>query len=179
MLIGEIIKVAFQAIRANKMRSILTMLGIVIGIAAVITMVALGEGAQRAVSERLQQLGTNVLSVNPGQQMFGGVDRGSGAALLVQDAEALMRDPRYIKDVSPEMDRRLQVGYGNGNANTSIRGVWPNSFKINNLAVEYGRVFNEGENRGRRRIAVLGARVGDQLNVATTSLIGKTITIKG
>ena len=89
MLLDETIKVAFSAIRANKMRSMLTMLGIVIGIAAVITMVALGEGAQRSVSERLQQLGTNILSVNPGQQMFGGVDRGAGAPLLVQDAEAL------------------------------------------------------------------------------------------
>ncbi len=179
MLFDEIIKVAFSAIRANKMRSMLTMLGIVIGIAAVITMVALGEGAQRSVSERLQQLGTNVLSVNPGQQMFGGVDRGAGAPLLVQDAEALLRDPRYIKDVSPEMDRRLQVTYGNGNANTSIRGIWPNGFEINNIEVQYGRLFTEGENRGRRRVAVLGARVGEQLNVETTSLIGKAITIRG
>ncbi|HEX6064019.1 MAG TPA: ABC transporter permease [Longimicrobiales bacterium] len=179
MLLDEIIKVAFGAIRANKMRSMLTMLGIVIGIAAVITMVALGEGAQRSVSERLQQLGTNILSVNPGQQMFGGVDRGAGAPLLVQDAEALLRDPRYIKDVSPEMDRRLQVTYGNGNANTSIRGIWPNGFEINNIEVQYGRLFNEGENRGRRRVAVLGARVGEQLNVETTSLIGKTVTIRG
>ena len=179
MLLDEIIKVAFGAIRANKMRSMLTMLGIVIGIAAVITMVALGEGAQRSVSERLQQLGTNILSVNPGQQMFGGVDRGAGAPLLVQDAEALLRDPRYIKDVSPEMDRRLQVTYGNGNANTSIRGIWPNGFEINNIEVQYGRLFTEGENRGRRRVAVLGARVGEQLNVETTSLIGKTITIRG
>jgi putative ABC transport system permease protein len=179
MLLDEIIKVAFSAIRANKMRSILTMLGIVIGIAAVITMVALGEGAQRSVSERLQQLGTNVLSVNPGQQMWGGVDRGSGAPLLVQDAEALLREPRYIKDVSPEMDRRLQVTYGNGNSNSSIRGIWPNGFAINNLEAQYGRLFNEGENRGRRRVAVIGARVGEQLNVETTSLLGKTITIRG
>jgi putative ABC transport system permease protein len=179
MLVDEIIKVAFSAIRANKMRSILTMLGIVIGIAAVITMVALGEGAKRSVAERLQALGTNVLSVNPGQQMWGGVDRGSGAALLVQDAEALMRDPKYIKDVSPEMDRRLQVGYGNSNANLSIRGLWPNGFAINNLHVEHGRAFNEGENRGRRRIAILGARVGDQLNIETANLLGKTITIRG
>ena len=179
MLLDEIVKVAFGAIRANKMRSMLTMLGIVIGIAAVITMVALGEGAQRSVSERLQQLGTNVLSVNPGQQQFGGVDRVTGAPLLVQDAEALLRDPRNIKDVSPEMDRRFQVTYGNGNANTSIRGIWPNGFEINNLEVAYGRLFNEGENRGRRRVAVLGARVGEQLNVETTSLVGKTITIRG
>ncbi len=179
MLLDEIIKVAFSAIRANKMRSILTMLGIVIGIAAVITMVALGEGAQRSVSERLQQLGTNVLSVNPGQQMFGGVDRGAGAPLLVQDAEALLRDPRNIKDVSPEMDRRFQVTYGNGNSNTSIRGIWPTAFSINNLEIEHGRLFNEGENRGRRRVAVLGARVGEQLNVETSNLMGKTITIRG
>ncbi|HEY0670682.1 MAG TPA: ABC transporter permease [Longimicrobiales bacterium] len=179
MLLDEIIKVAFGAIRANKMRSVLTMLGIVIGIAAVITMVALGEGAQRSVQERLQALGTNVLSVNPGQQMFGGVDRGAGAPLLVQDAEALLRDPRAIKDASPEMDRRLQVAYGNSNANTSIRGVWPSGFEINNLEVTHGRLFNEGENRGRRRVAVIGARVGEQLNVETTSLLGKSITIRG
>ncbi|HET9441339.1 MAG TPA: ABC transporter permease [Longimicrobiales bacterium] len=179
MLLDEIIKVAFGAIRANKMRSMLTMLGIVIGIAAVITMVALGEGAQRSVQARLQALGTNVLSVNPGQQMFGGVDRGAGAPLLVQDAEALLRDPRAIKDASPEMDRRLQVAYGNSNANTSIRGVWPSGFEINNLEVTHGRLFNEGENRGRRRVAVIGARVGEQLNVETTSLLGKSVTIRG
>ena len=179
MLWDEIIKVAFSAIRANKMRSLLTMLGIVIGIAAVITMIALGEGAQRSVSERLQALGTNVLSVNPGQQMFGGVDRGAGAPLVVQDAEALLRDPEAIKDVSPEMDRRLQVTFGNGNANTSIRGVWPNGFGINNLEITHGRLFNNGENRGRRRVAVVGARVGEQLGVETTALIGKTITIRG
>ncbi len=179
MLLDEIIKVAFGAIRANKMRSLLTMLGIVIGIAAVITMVALGEGAQRSVQERLQALGTNVLSVNPGQQMFGGVDRGAGAPLLVQDAQALLRDPQAIKDVSPEMDRRLQVTYGNANSNTSIRGVWPSAFEINNLETTHGRLFNEGENRGRRRVAVIGARVGEALNVETTSLLGKSVTIRG
>jgi putative ABC transport system permease protein len=179
MLLDEIIKVAFGAIRANKMRSMLTMLGIVIGIAAVITMVALGEGAQRSVQERLQALGTNVLSVNPGQQMFGGVDRGTGAPLIVQDAEALLRDPVNIKNVSPEMDRRLQVTYGNANSNVSIRGVWPTSFDINNLEATHGRIFNEGENRGRRRVAVIGARLGEQLNVETNSLLGKTITVRG
>jgi putative ABC transport system permease protein len=179
MLLDEIIKVAFGAIRANKMRSMLTMLGIVIGIAAVITMVALGEGAQRSVQDRLQALGTNLLSVNPGQQMFGGVDRGAGAPLLVQDAEALLRDPRAIKGVSPEMDRRLQVTYGNSNSNTSIRGVWPTSFEINNIKIAQGRFFNEGENRGRRRVAVIGARVGEALTTESSALIGKTITIKG
>jgi hypothetical protein len=77
MLLTEILKVAIESIRVNKLRSFLTMLGIIIGIAAVITMVALGEGAQRSVQERIEGLGTNVLTVRPGQQFFGGVDRGS------------------------------------------------------------------------------------------------------
>ena len=80
MLITEIFRVALEAIRANKLRSFLTMLGIIIGIAAVITMVALGEGAQRAVQARLQGLGVNVLTVRPGQEFFGGVDRGDAGS---------------------------------------------------------------------------------------------------
>ena len=102
MLIGEILQVAISAIYANKLRSFLTMLGIIIGSAAVITMVALGEGAQRQVEERLQGLGTNILTVRPGQQFFGGIDRGD-AELTADAAEALMREPRYIAAVAPEM----------------------------------------------------------------------------
>lgn len=102
MLLGEIFRVALEAVRANKLRSFLTALGIIIGIASVIAMVALGEGAQRMVQARLQGLGTNVLTVRPGQEMFGGVDRGD-AALTPRDAEALMANPRAILRVSPQM----------------------------------------------------------------------------
>jgi putative ABC transport system permease protein len=179
MLFDETIKVAFGAIRANKMRSILTMLGIVIGIAAVITMVALGEGAQRSVQERLQALGTNVLSVNPGQQMFGGVDRGSGARLTIKDAHALMREPKTIKAVTPQMQRSQQIEYGGANSSTSIMGVWPSYFDINNHHAQYGRLFTNSENQGRRRVALVGSRVGERLNVETSSLVGKTLLIRG
>jgi putative ABC transport system permease protein len=179
MLLDEIIKVAFGAIRANKMRSLLTMLGIVIGIAAVITMVALGEGAQRSVQDRLQALGTNVLTVNPGQQMFGGVDRGEGVSITVDDAYALLRDPRAIKAVSPEMSRNQQLEFSGNNANAQVVGVWPSYFSINNHEATSGRLFNEGENRGRRRVALVGARLGERLNVATESLVGKTIMVRG
>jgi putative ABC transport system permease protein len=179
MLLDEIIKVAFGAIRANKMRSLLTMLGIVIGIAAVITMVALGEGAQRSVQDRLQALGTNVLTVNPGQQMFGGVDRGEGVSITVDDADALLRDPRAIKAASPEMSRNQQLEFSGNNANAQVVGVWPSYFSINNHETTLGRFFNEGENRGRRRVALVGARLGERLNVSTESLVGKSVMVRG
>ncbi|HSL71935.1 MAG TPA: ABC transporter permease, partial [Longimicrobiales bacterium] len=155
MLYGEIVMVALGAIRANKLRSLLTMLGIVIGIAAVITMVALGEGAQRAVQERLQALGTNVLTVSPGQQFMGGVDRGENR-LTVDQARALLNAPRAIKAVSPEISRNQQIEYGGRNASNSIVGVWPAFFAINNYSITVGRTFTEGEERARRRVAVLG-----------------------
>ena len=179
MLIGEIIQVALGAIAANKMRSFLTMLGIIIGIAAVITMVSLGEGAQRDVQARLQSMGANVLTVRPGQNMFGGIDRGD-ARLTAQDAAALLVEPRAIRAVAPEMERRQQVVYGAGNANLSIMGSWTSYFDINNHKIAYGRVFTEGEERGRRTMAVLGAHVGARLGVPVTSaLIGERISIRG
>ena len=179
MLFDEILKVAFGAIRANKMRSLLTMLGIVIGIAAVITMISLGEGAQRSVQQRLQALGTNVLSVSPGQNMWGGIDRGEGVSLTVEDATALLRDPKAIKAVSPELQRNQQLQYGGANANAEVVGGWPSYFEVNNHIVTIGRIFTEGENKGRRRVAVIGARLGERLNVDTNALMGKTILIRG
>jgi putative ABC transport system permease protein len=179
MLLGEIIQVALGAIAANKMRSFLTMLGIIIGIAAVITMVSLGEGAQKDVQARLQSMGTNVLTVRPGQNMFGGIDRGD-ARLTARDAEALLVEPRAIRAVAPEMERRQQVVFGSSNANLSIMGSWASYFDIHNHNVAYGRVFTEGEERGRRTLAVLGARVGERLgNPVTSGMIGQRISIRG
>ncbi len=178
MLITETFRVALEAIRANKLRSFLTALGIIIGIAAVITMVALGEGAQRSVQERLQGLGTNVLTVRPGQEFFGGVDRGD-ARLTQKDARALIREPRTIVDVSPEMQRRLQVEYGAANGSIQIVGVWPSFFDIQNHVTTAGRLFTDAEERGRRRVAVLGAAVGTPLQTSTESLVGQTIRVRG
>ncbi|HET9982821.1 MAG TPA: ABC transporter permease [Longimicrobiales bacterium] len=178
MLLGEILLVAFGAIRANKLRSFLTMLGIIIGIAAVIAMVALGEGAQRQVEARLATLGTNVLTVRPGQQFMGGVDRGDNR-LVAEDVEALTRAPVHIKDVAPEMQRRYQVSNGPSNANLQLLGTWPAYFGINNARLAAGRLFTREEERGRRRVAVLGAAVGDRLNTDTRSLIGKRIEVRG
>ena len=178
MLLTEIFRVALEAVRANKLRSFLTALGIIIGIAAVIAMVALGEGAQRSVQERLQGLGTNVLSVRPGQEFFGGVDRGD-AKLIAKDARALLRDPQAIRTASPEMQRRLQVEHEAANGNINVAGVWPSYFDIQNHRLAAGRLFSEPEERGRRRVAVFGASAGMPLQTASAALIGQTIRIKG
>ncbi|WP_224368230.1 ABC transporter permease [Hyalangium versicolor] len=179
MLIAEILWVALDAIIANKLRSLLTMLGVVIGIAAVIAMVALGEGAQRNVAARLQTLGANVLTVRPGQSFMGGVGRGQ-ALLSVDDAEALRANPQDILAVAPEMESRTQVEHGASNANLSIVGTWPAYFSINNYSTAAGRLFTDTEDRGRRRIAVLGALVGQQLGgVSADSLVGQSIRIGG
>jgi putative ABC transport system permease protein len=175
----EIFRVAVAAVLANKMRSLLTTLGIIIGIASVITMVALGEGAQQSIAERLSGLGTQVVTVAPGQQMQGGVDRGN-AKLTAADAQALMRDPQAIRAVAPEISSRLQVEFRNGNSNSEILGTWPSYFQIQQTALQGGRLFTEAEEQGRRRVAVLGATAGERLGVAnTTSLIGQQVRIRG
>ncbi|MDX1673798.1 MAG: ABC transporter permease [Longimicrobiales bacterium] len=178
MLLLEILKVALESIRVNKLRSFLTMLGIVIGIAAVITMVALGEGAQRRVQEQLEGLGTNVLTVRPGQQMWGGVDRGS-ARLTAEDAEAIAAGATHVRAVSPELERRQQIEYGRSNANLSVVGVWPEYFEIQNHRLDMGRLFTPGEERGRRRLAVIGSAVADRLDVSSAELVGQNILVRG
>ncbi|WP_338866669.1 ABC transporter permease [Myxococcus stipitatus] len=176
---GEIIRVAFDAVLANKLRSLLTMLGIVIGIAAVITMVALGEGAQRSVEQRLKTLGTNVLTVRPGQSFSGGLGRGQ-ASMTIDDAEALRAQPKHIQAVAPEIESRFQVEYGASNANLSVVGTWPAYFGINESHLTAGRLFTDAEDRGRRRVVVLGALAGAQLGLRDSSaLVGETVRIRG
>ncbi|HEX5759447.1 MAG TPA: ABC transporter permease [Thermoanaerobaculia bacterium] len=178
MLVFEILRVALNAIRVNKLRSLLTTLGVVIGIAAVITMVALGEGAQRTVEERLRGLGANLLTVRPGQSFAGGVGRGQ-AQLSVDDAEALLERPVHVRDVAPESQGRLQVEHGAANANLEVVGTWPSHFTLNNFALAGGRLFTAAEDRGRRRVAVLGALAGDELGVPATALLGETVRLGG
>jgi putative ABC transport system permease protein len=179
MRIGEITRVAVDAVVANKLRSLLTMLGVIIGIASVITMVALGNGAQKSVQDRLGALGTNVLTVRSGQSFQGGVDRG-GNRLTVEDAEALAAAPKAIAAVAPEMESRLQVGVGAGNASLSVVGTWASYFGVNNHSLQAGRLFTDQENQGRRRVAVIGALVGERLGTGgSAALVGQEVQIGG
>src|SRR5579862_3724932 len=118
MLIGEIISVALGALRANKLRSLLTMLGIVIGVGAVIAVVALGTGAQQAVKDKIAALGTTLLTVNPGQQRGGGAGialAGAQARLYIADANAIDEHATSLLAVQPEMRSNQQIVYGNKN----------------------------------------------------------------
>ncbi|MBI4421085.1 MAG: ABC transporter permease [Gemmatimonadetes bacterium] len=179
MLFGEILAVALGAIRANKLRSFLTMLGIVIGVAAVITMVALGSGAQKAVQDQIQALGTNLLTVFPGQMMFGGVAMDQRVNLRLEDAEALQREGRTFANVVPELSRNQQVKYGNKNANIRVLGTTGNYAQVNNFKLDAGRMFTTGEDEARKRVAVLGANIPTNFNANPAAMIGQEIQIGG
>ncbi len=181
MLFGEILAVALGALRANKLRSLLTMLGIVIGVAAVIAMIALGNGAQKAVNDRIAALGTTLLTVMPGQQMNRGigsdVDR---AKLTMSDADALEERGTQIQAVQPEMSRNLQVQYQNRNTNTSIKGVTANYPEVRNFQVLAGRMFTPAENETKQRVAVLGPQTLEDLSIPDPeAVIGEAIRIRG
>src|SRR5438046_3065595 len=125
MLLDAIIVVALAALRANKLRSLLSMLGIIIGVGAVITMIALGSGAQKSVQDRIQALGPTLLSVYPGQSFMRGVASGQRVSLTLDDATALAHNARYISAVVPELSGNLQVEKGNQNVNVNIVGTTP------------------------------------------------------
>jgi putative ABC transport system permease protein len=179
MLSLEIILVALGAIRANALRSALTSLGIVIGVSAVIAMVALGEGAQQRVEEQISRMGTNVLTIRAGQRMFGGVSRGDTEDLTIEDAEALRDDSGGLLTISPEVSSRVQIAYLRWNSNNQVMGVWPEYFGMYNHATDFGRFFTQGEVQGRRRVALLGYSVPESLGTPAELLVGKTIQISG
>ena len=179
MLLGEIFQVALQAIRANKLRSFLTMLGIIIGVGAVITMVALGSGAQKAVQSRIQALGPTLLSIYPGASFRGGIFMDMRISLTMDDYQALERDARHVKAVVPELTRNLQIKRGNLNQNVSIVGTTPNYVAVKNYTLRAGRMFTAGEDEARRRYAVLGAALPEMLNANPLAIIGQEVQIRG
>jgi putative ABC transport system permease protein len=181
MIFGEIFRVALGALRANKLRSFLTMLGIVIGVAAVIAMIALGRGAQKAVNERIAALGTTLLTVTPGQIFGRGVAaEADRARLTMEDAEALADTGGYILAVQPEMNRQLQVQYLNRNTNTQVVGTTANYLEVRKYELGAGRMFTRGEDESRRRVAVLGPEVAKNLGFEMpAAIVGQPIRVRG
>jgi putative ABC transport system permease protein len=179
MMIGETIRVALQSIRDHKLRALLTMLGIIIGVGAVIAVVAIGTGAQRAIEARIQALGANLLTVVPGQSFMGGRASDIRVSLTVRDAEALDRDAHLLEAVQPELQRSLQVKYGSQNFNINILGTTPNFVDVRNYTVTYGTMFTQGDDGARQRYAVLGSAVPAMFNVVPAALIHQTIQIRG
>ena len=180
MLLGEILRVALSALRANKLRSFLTMLGIVIGVAAVIAMIALGRGAEQSVRERIASLGTTLVTISPSQARGrGGVASSLDRAVLtMDDAEALESESELAVAIQPEMSRMLQVQYGNKNTNTQIVGVTSNYPQVRNFQFQAGQMFTSGDDAGRRRVAVVGPQVATDLGLTSPeALLGEEIRI--
>jgi putative ABC transport system permease protein len=181
MLIGEIISVALGALRANKLRSLLTMLGIVIGVAAVIAMIALGNGAQKAVKDRISALGTTLLTVMPGQAFgMGGIRQGDQTKMTMDDAKAIEDHAEHIIAVQPEMQRQLQIQYNNRNANTSIIGTTANYLEVRKYELDAGKMFTPAHDAARARVAVLGPAVATLLGFDNPiALVGEQVRIRG
>ena len=160
-----LLTVASQSILKNKMRTLLTMLGIVIGVGAVIVMVAVGHGAQSQIEKQIKSLGTNLLIVMPGATQQGGVSQGAGTfnRLTVEDAEKLKREGATLSAVSPVVSSRTQLIGPQGNWRTLIQGVSPDFVAIRDWQVSSGELFSEGDVRARRTVAVLGATVANAL----------------
>ena len=169
---------ALSALLANKLRSLLTMLGVIIGVGAIITTTSIGEGAKADITERIQTLGANILAVRPGQSMFRG--RGSADArrtLTVEDMEALQDYGQTFGYVTPEVSSRAQVKFRNKNTNTTIVGTSPAYLVTANFTVEKGRFFTELEIRQRDRVCVLGKTVVDTL-FENVEPVGQIVKIK-
>ena len=180
MLLGEVFRVAIAALRANRLRSLLTMLGIVIGVGAVIAMIALGKGAERSVRERIARLGTTVLQINAQRVQQAGVATTTTAKLTMKDVESIAERSPNVAAVNPQQDRNLQVVWLNRNTNVQVTGTQPNFLDVRAFQIESGRMFSAADDNARRRVAVLGGSVAELFDVADPErLIGEQIRIAG
>ena len=178
MLFAEMILVALQSVRANLFRAFLTMLGIIIGVASVITMIAIGSGAKAAVDQQIDQLGASVLSIRAGSFMRMGVAQ-SGATLTVKDAEAIATRAPSVVGVVPEIAGQLQVKLGNRNENLRVAGVSANFPGIQGYTIAQGKSFTNADDSSRRPVVVLGSAVAAKLGSSPDAIIGQTVYIKG
>ncbi|MBI4746549.1 MAG: ABC transporter permease [Deltaproteobacteria bacterium] len=163
--IPSTIKISLRALRVNKMRSALTMLGIIIGVGAVITMLAVGTGARQRISEQIASMGSNLLIVLPGASTTGGARMGAGSqmTLSTSDAEAIQRECPAVLYVAPVLGGVAQVVYGNQNWSTSVTGTTPAMLVVRDWALSEGRPFAEEDVRSASKVCLLGQTVVDNL----------------
>lgn len=177
MLFLQVIRAAFRSIMANKMRTTLTMLGVIIGVGAIIAMISLGEGAKKRVTESISRIGTNLLRVRPGAARLGYIASGSVETLTTEDARE-MEQIAGVRLVSPSVDNMGMVKYANKNATTLVRGTMPDFVDINNFTLAEGRYFNDREIKLFKKVAILGTTVKDEL-FGEGVAVGKNIRIEG
>lgn len=177
MLLGETIRISLSSIRSNLFRTLLTMLGIIIGVAAVITMVALGTGARHQIDEQMAALGGDILSIQSSAWFSRGVARNQ-RTLTTDDALALSSGMQHVSAIVPEINARYQVKYGNKNLNLSVIGTTPNYPDVHLFEFAHGGMFTAAQDAGRMRVAVLGAEVPGMLDAKAEALVGRSIQIR-
>jgi putative ABC transport system permease protein len=172
-------RIALRALRVNKLRSTLTMLGIIIGVGAVIAMVAIGTGAQARVAEQLQALGANMIFVFPGTTTSGGLRSGHGSSITLteDDAWAIPRDVQGVQVAAPSVRGAGQLVWGNLNWSTIIQGVTPEYFDARDWPIASGRVFGQEDVDAAAKVAILGQTVAENL-FGDTDPIGQIIRVK-
>ena len=174
-----LIRLAVKSILKHRMRSWLTMLGIVIGVSAVIVLVAIGQGARSQIRERIQNLGTNMIVITPGASSSGGISRGAGSfnRLTIDDAEKLSKESIYLSSVSPVVLAFAQVIGGTGNWRTPVTGVDVDYAVIRDWSVESGQFFDQNDVRSMRKVAVIGRTIAVNL-YPDTDPVGQTIQLR-
>jgi len=180
MMLRRVFLVALTSLNANKLRSGLTVLGIVIGVAAVIALVSIGRGAEASITSQIQSVGTNLLFVRPGRLQEGGAFSAAGAAasLTLEDAAALASAPSVV-GVSPVVNGRAQVVFLSQNTNTSVLGVTPEYPWVSNFELADGEFLSQTNVTARSSVAVLGSAVADILFGGTAGAVGQTIRLNG
>ena len=174
---SNLFKIALRAIAANKMRSFLTALGIIIGVASVITMLAIGQGSKRSIQANISQMGSNMIMIHPGQDMRGGVrqDASSMETLKLTDYQALKDECNYIKGISPVVTSSGQFIYGNNNTQSTIYGVNTEYLGIRQLSVSDGECFTDQDIKSSAKVCILGQTVVDYLFPNGGDPIGKVV----
>jgi putative ABC transport system permease protein len=176
----ENIRIAFRGLKSNKLRSALTMLGIIIGVGAVIVMVAIGQGAKASVTNQIEGLGSNLLIVSPGRSNTGGVRGGAGSMsnITAEDVAAIQTNADAVKAVAPSASTQGQVVLGSKNTSTQIIGTTPSYEQVRNQSVSMGRYFTDKDNTDNAKVAVVGSTVvEDLLGSANANILGQTIKI--
>lgn len=173
----NLLKIALRAIAANKMRSFLTALGIIIGIASVITMLAIGQGTKRSIQANIAEMGSNMIMISPGADMRGGVrqDASSMETLKMKDYEDIKNECTYIKAISPVVNSSGQFIYSNNNTPSSIYGVNQDYLEIRQLTVEDGDMFTDAEIKSSAKVCILGQTIVKNLFPDGSDPIGKVV----
>ena len=176
----NLIKIAVRALANNKMRGFLTMLGIIIGVASVITMLAIGQGSKRSIQAQISEMGSNMIMIHPGADVRGGVRQDASAmeTLKLLDYENIVDETRYVSAVSPSVNSSGQAIYGANNAPTTVYGISPDYLEIRRYKVDDGEMFSEQDIQTAAKVCIVGKTVVDNLFPNEENPIGKVIRFK-